>query len=166
VAGARRGEERPITQNGGKTVLAVASGGGHWTQLLRLRGALDGCEVVYVSTIPGHASQVDDSRYLTVPHASRWERRRAAVCAVRVAWIVLRIRPDVVISTGALPGFFAVAAGKVLLGRRTIWVDSIANAEEMSLSGRLARRFADVWLTQWEHLAGDGGPAFAGSVIN
>lgn len=88
------------------------------------------------------------------------------MCALRLTWLVLRVRPDVIVSTGALPGFFAVAAGKTLLRRRTIWVDSIANADELSLSGRLAGRFSDVWLTQWEHLAADDGPTFAGSVIH
>lgn len=161
-----RCKERPITQHGGSKILAVASGGGHWTQLLRLRPAFEGCEVVYVSTISGHAAQVEGSRFFTVPHASRWERRRALVCALRLTWLVLRVRPNVIVSTGALPGFFAVAAGKTLLRRRTIWVDSIANADELSLSGRLAGRFSDVWLTQWEHLATEDGPTFAGSVIH
>ena len=52
------------------------------------------------------------------------------------------------------------------LGARTVWVDSIANAECMSMAGRLARGSAHLWLTQWEHLANDGdGPAFLGSVV-
>ena len=46
----------------------------------------------------------------------------------------MRLRPDVVITTGAAPGYFAVRIGK-LLGARVVWVDSIANAEELSLSG-------------------------------
>ena len=146
-------------------VVAIASGGGHWTQLLRLRPAFDGCRVVYVSTISDHAELVPGSRYLTVPEASRWERRRAARCAIAVAWMLIRVRPDVIVSTGALPGFFAVAFGKIVLRRRTIWVDSIANADELSMSGSKAGRFADLWLTQWEHLARPDGPHFAGSVL-
>ncbi len=30
-------------------VLAVASGGGHWVQLLRLRPAWEGCDVAYAT---------------------------------------------------------------------------------------------------------------------
>jgi hypothetical protein len=69
-----------------------------------------------------------------------------------------------VISTGAAPGLFGVAIGS-LLGARTIWVDSIANGEELSLSGHRARRFADLWLTQWPHLASKDGPFYRGSVL-
>ena len=34
-------------------IMAVASAGGHWIQLMRLRKAWDGLPVVYVSTEPG-----------------------------------------------------------------------------------------------------------------
>jgi hypothetical protein len=44
-------------------------------------------------------------------------------------------------------------------------VDSIANAEELSLSGRKVRRFADLWLTQWPDLVREGGPEYAGAVF-
>ena len=157
--------KRPNTPEKVPSVLAIASGGGHWTQLLRLRPAFDGFRVTYVSTISGHAELVAGSRFLTVPDANRWEKFRSLKCALAVTWVVLRVRPDVVVSTGALPGFFALVAGKLLLRRRTVWIDSIANADELSMSGQHARRIADVWLTQWEHLARTGGPAFAGSVL-
>ena len=78
--------------------------------------------------------------------------------------VVLRVRPDVVISTGAAPGFFALRFGK-LLGARTVWVDSIANAEQMSLAGELARPYSDLWLTQWPHVAEVAGAQFKGSVL-
>lgn len=152
-------DQRPVR------VLAVASGGGHWTQLLRLRPAFEGCEVVYATTLASHAGRVDGSRFHTIPDASRWEPLAAARCALAVCWLLVRVRPGVIVSTGALPGYFAVAIGKVLLRRRTVWIDSIANADMLSLSGEKAGRFADVWLTQWEHLAREGGPTYAGSVL-
>lgn len=147
-------------------VLAVASGGGHWAQLLRLRPAFEGADVLYVSTIPGHAQLVAGDRYTTVPDASRWEPTHAARCAAAVLWLLVRERPDVIVSVGALPGFFAVLLGKTVLRCRTLWIDSIANAEELSMSGQKAGRFADLWLTQWEHLSNDDdGPEYAGSVL-
>ena len=33
------------------------------------------------------------------------------------------------------------------------------------MSGRMAGKYADLWLTQWEHLAKDERPAFFGSVL-
>jgi hypothetical protein len=70
----------------------------------------------------------------------------------------------VVISTGAAPGYFALRFGK-RLGARTIWLDSIANVDELSLSGQRAGKYAGLWLTQWQHLATPAGPHFAGAVL-
>jgi UDP-N-acetylglucosamine:LPS N-acetylglucosamine transferase len=82
----------------------------------------------------------------------------------QVLRVLVRERPELVISTGAAPGCLAIALGR-LLGARTIWLDSIANVERLSVSGRLVRPFCDLWLTQWPHLAARGGPAFAGRVL-
>jgi UDP-N-acetylglucosamine:LPS N-acetylglucosamine transferase len=86
------------------------------------------------------------------------------VQAVQITMIMLWERPEVVVSTGAAPGYFAMRLGK-LLGRRTIWIDSIANVEQMSMTGQLVGRYADLWLTQWVHLARPGGPYFMGAVL-
>ena len=81
-----------------------------------------------------------------------------------LAIIVLRTRPHAVITTGAAPGYFALRLGR-LVGARTAWVDSIANAGELSLSGKRAGRHADLWLTQWPDLASPEGPDFRGAVL-
>jgi UDP-N-acetylglucosamine:LPS N-acetylglucosamine transferase len=77
---------------------------------------------------------------------------------------VVKIRPDVVISTGAAPGLFGIIFGR-LVGARTIWVESIANAEMLSLSGRIALKFSHIVLTQWPHLAHADGPQHQGSIL-
>jgi UDP-N-acetylglucosamine:LPS N-acetylglucosamine transferase len=147
-----------------KKVLAVASGGGHWVQLLRLRPAFEGQDVAYVTVQPSYASQVPGSRFYAVTDATRWSRWDLVKMICQVSWIVLRERPDVVITTGAAPGVVALRMGK-FLGAKTIWLDSIANVEHLSMSGEKVRGFTDLWLTQWPHLAGKDGPACHGSVL-
>jgi UDP-N-acetylglucosamine:LPS N-acetylglucosamine transferase len=147
-----------------RKVLAVASGGGHWVQLQRLRPALVPSDVVFVTTDPGYASEVAPHRMHLVTDAARDKKLALVRLAFQMAVILMRERPDVVISTGAAPGYFALRLGR-LFGARTIWIDSIANVDEMSLAGKLAKRYADLWLTQWPHLAGDNGPQFAGAVL-
>ena len=87
-----------------------------------------------------------------------------ARATLKLLWIICTERPDVIISTGAAPGYIALRIGK-LIGAKTVWLDSIANAEELSLSGAMAGRYADLWLTQWAHLAGENGPYFRGAVL-
>ena len=82
----------------------------------------------------------------------------------QVAWVVLRERPDVVITTGAALGVVALRVGR-LLGARTVWLDSIANVDHVSMSGEHVKRFADLYLTQWQHLESADGPFFRGAVL-
>jgi hypothetical protein len=120
--------------------------------------------VAFTTCEESYRSHVDSDRFFVVNDASRWSKGAMILLAVRMAWVVLRYRPDVVISTGAAPGFFGIFFGK-LLGARTIWVDSLANAEALSLSGQKAGRYSDLWLTQWPHLARSEGPLYVGSVL-
>lgn len=145
-------------------VLAVASAGGHWVQLMRLAPAWNNLVVSYVSTDPGLRQDLAAEDFRVIVEANRWQKLRLLKQLVQLLLIFITVRPDAVITTGAAPGYFALRLGK-LFGARTVWVDSIANAEQMSLSGQQVRKYADLWLTQWEHLSGEGGPAFLGSVI-
>ncbi len=147
-----------------KRVLAVASGGGHWQQLMQLRPAFEGQITTYVTTNPAYAADVPGSELYVVTDANRSKPLRLLWSASEMLVRVMRTRPKVVISTGAAPGLFGIVFGR-LVGAKTIWVDSIANAEKMSLSGRIALRFADIVLTQWPHLAQVTGPLHHGSIL-
>jgi UDP-N-acetylglucosamine:LPS N-acetylglucosamine transferase len=145
-------------------VLLVASGGGHWVQLLRLLPAFDGCDTSFVCVREDYKVDVPGHRFFAVNDATRWNKFGLVLLALRVFSVVLRVRPDVLVSTGAAPGYFALRLGK-LLGAKTVWIDSIANVEHLSMTGTLVRKYADRWLTQWPHLAGAGGPEYEGAVL-
>ncbi len=158
-----------------RRILAVASGGGHWVQLLRLRPAFQGHRVTYVTVRGSYRADVGDAPLYVVKDATRWDKVGLVKMALQLVWIVIRVRPHVIISTGAAPGYFAIRFGR-LLGARAIWIDSIANVEEISMTGRIVAKFADLWLTQWEHLEGScdvaggkgtsqRGPRFEGAVL-
>ncbi len=154
-------------------LMVVASAGGHWVQLMRMRKAWDGLQVTYLSTDAGLADIVKtmaqnegnpQPKFASVTDANLLEKLGLVRLLSGVLFALLRHRPDVIITTGAAPGYFALRFGK-LLGARTIWIESMANAEKMSVSGKEVRRYADLWLTQWEHLARPEGPHFMGAVL-
>ena len=148
-----------------KKVLVVASGGGHWIQMRRLQPAFDGLEVVFASVHSAYAEEVPGNRFYTIRDVTRWDRIGLAMLIAQLALILLRERPQVVVTTGSAPGMIALALAKCLLRSRTMWIDSIANCEQISLSGMRAKRFCDVWLTQWPHLQKAGGPDCWGAVL-
>ena len=147
-----------------RKILAVASGGGHWVQLMRLRPAFEGADVTYVTVRPTYRGDVPGADFRVVPDATRWNKLKLLAMGMKLFWIVIVVRPDVVISTGAAPGYFAIRFGR-WIGAKTCWVDSIANAEELSLSGQQIRPHASLVLSQWAHVADTSGVEHAGSVL-
>lgn len=145
-------------------VLAISSGGGHWVELMRVTPAFAGNDMVYVTVSDEYQRDVPGARFWRINDATQWNKLGLLKMALRILWILLRERPDVVVSTGAAPGYFGLRIGK-MLGARTIWLDSIANVEQLSMSGERVGKYADLWLTQWEHLAVDDGPSFRGAVL-
>lgn len=148
-----------------RKVLAVASGGGHWVELRRVLPAFEGLEVIHASVDAAPDAAIDPACYTRLRHVSRYDPLGFFVIAWQLGRLLRRERPDAVISTGAAPGLMALVMGKLMLGARTIWIDSIASTEHLSLSGRLARPVADAWLVQWPHLARPGGPEHWGAVL-
>ena len=66
--------------------------------------------------------------------------------------IVAKERPDVIVTTGSLPLALLCAVAK-MTGCKVVWIDSIANTDQLSMSGSFVRHFADLFLVQWPDLA-------------
>jgi UDP-N-acetylglucosamine:LPS N-acetylglucosamine transferase len=147
-----------------KRILAISSGGGHWVELLRLCEAFSGHDLALATV--GAANRIDagNARFYTLRDVTRWNKLQWPAAILGLLWVLLRERPDIVVSTGALPGYFALRMAS-WFGARTIWVDSLANVDELSMSGQMVGKYADLWLTQWRHLATATGPHYRGSVL-
>lgn len=147
-----------------RRIIAIASGGGHWQQLMLLRPAYAGHQVSYLTTLAGLAESYDAAPAYKIPDCNRHTLLRLCLCTVVLVWHILRIRPHVIITTGAMPGLIALTLGRMIFAR-TIWVDSLANAEKMSASGRYARHVAHMRLSQWQNVAEAEGAEFAGRLL-
>ena len=74
-------------------------------------------------------------------------------------------KPDVLISTGAAVGCVLAIMMKIF-GRKVIWIDTISHTEYLTLSGRISRHIADLFLVQWPDLVEKyPGSEYKGSVI-
>ncbi|THD65105.1 hypothetical protein [Phenylobacterium sp.] len=148
-----------------RRVLAMASGGGHWIQLQRLRPAFTEFDVAFVSVYADYADDVAGCRFYKVSDITRMSLTRLFVLVPQLIGVLMRERPNVVITTGSAPGLVCITLARFLFGAKTIWIDSIANCERMSTSGSQARRVANRWLTQWPELSGPDGPDYWGAVL-
>lgn len=136
-----------------KKILAISSIGGHWIQLLRIAKPLEvNFDVTYMCTHDKCATMVEGHSFYKIQDFSRWNAYMFLPTFWRALKILRKIKPDAVITTGAAPGLVCILAAK-LCGIKSIWIDSVANVEHLSGSGKVARKFADKIYTQWPDLA-------------
>jgi UDP-N-acetylglucosamine:LPS N-acetylglucosamine transferase len=147
-------------------ICLAASAGGHLSQLLSLEPIWQGHQVIFISTGEMVREKLEKIgiTYI-VGECNREHPIKTFGVMLKCLRIILRQRPDVVLSTGAAAGFLMCFWGK-LFGAKIIWLDSIANAEKLSMSGRMIRPFADLILSQWPDVAAQYHKVdYAGEVI-
>ena len=133
-------------------------------QLLRIARPMEkDYEVVYLCTHPKCQTMVEGRKFYLMDDYSRWDAWKMGPSLFKLLRIVWKEKPTAIITTGAAPGLVCLLAGK-LLGLKTVWVDSIANVQHLSASGRIASKFVSKIYTQWKDLATPQ-VAFAGNIL-
>ncbi len=130
----------------------VCSAGGHLQELFHLSSVWRHQERFWVTF------DYEDTRYLLKGekyYKAFFPTNRSiknlvynSILAVRV---LLKEKPDVIISTGAgisVPFFYLAW----LMGIRTIYIESMARAKNLSLSGKLVYPVSSEFIVQWEEL--------------
>jgi UDP-N-acetylglucosamine:LPS N-acetylglucosamine transferase len=138
------------------TICTGASAGGHMNQLLKLLEHSEcwpGKPDFYITTIPELSKKLEKrGRTYVIGECNRWHPLKALGILFRSLYIVFKERPSVVITTGSLPLALVCFSAKLFNGK-IVWIDSIANVERISLSGRMVWHIADLFLVQWPELA-------------
>ena len=143
-----------VKQKKTSRICLAASAGGHLSQLLKLAESWTNYETFCITTKKDVARglfQKYGKAYIVV-ECNRQHPLWVMKVLLRCIRIVFREKPHVVISTGAAVGCITCFLGK-LIGATVIWIDSITNVERISLSGRMVRYIADLFLVQWPELA-------------
>ena len=132
----------------------VASSGGHWEELMCLRPIAEEHDTFYVTEAGGQAKDSSLENIYLVPQINRRQKNfplRFLKLLITAGNIILREKPNVVITTGALISFPFCLFAK-LLGAKVIYIETFARVNDRSLTGRLVYPFADLFLVQWESL--------------
>lgn len=133
-------------------ICLVSSSGGHFEQLLRLLPLLDKYSGYVVTEDTGYELDLPNRLVYRVPSMDRTDKGiiRELVASLRVAWKILRAeKPDVIISTGALPALPTLMLGKIL-GSKVVYLESFAKVNTPNKAGRLVYHFADRFYVQWK----------------
>ena len=132
------------------TALVVASAGGHLVEAERAIQGLDLKCLWATASFPHTRKRGSDSQfyYLMDPERSVW---RYAVNSLQSLFLICRVRPSVVITTGAGIALATCIIGK-LVGAKLIVIETAASVDEISRTGNVLYRMADLFIVQWEAL--------------
>lgn len=133
-------------------VLLVGSTGGHFKALCQLSDFWQQHDRFWVTFKSSHTRTVlqEETVYWAFGPTNR--NLPNLVCNLFLAVsVLLRERPDVVLSTGAGVAVPFLVLGK-MMGSKTVFVESFTRVQELSLSARLALPCIDKLYVQWESL--------------
>ena len=131
----------------------VSSSGGHWEQLNTLKQQLLKNYNGFVVSEKTSFSAKSDYDYL-MPMTDA----KDVLCIFKLIYIVgwafsimIKDKPDVIISTGALIGIPFLLIGK-LFGKKTIFIETLSRVTDGTKTGKLAYKFVDLFIYQWKSL--------------
>lgn len=129
--------------------MLIASTGGHLAQLVALREAFANDSLHWVTFRKKDAESALAGEEVTWAFHPTTRNIPNALRNLALAWPTLRrVRPDVIVSTGAAVSvpFFLVAR---VLRIRTVYIEVIDRVEQTTLSGRLCYPLSDAFCVQW-----------------
>lgn len=148
-----------------KKVLVVASAGGHLVQLYRMFPAYKGFKLRLITTKSISDSSLFEGVDFSVVKDSNFDQKFLLIVTFfQVLVRLLVFNPSVVLTTGAAPGLFAILIGRIL-GKKVIWIDSIANGETLSFAGKVAKKITPNCYSQWEDVAERESVRYIGKVV-
>ena len=132
----------------------IASSGGHLQEISWLFGLKDEYDAFLVTERSDFQRQyhVDKTYYFNkIDRREKHFLLHFLQLILRSARVMAKEKPDIIISTGALVTVPMLYIGW-LLGKRIVFMESMARVEGKSLSGRLVYPIADLFIVQWESM--------------
>lgn len=129
----------------------VCSSGGHLDQLLAILPEPEGCDVVFATFLkPDSIGKL--TKYKT--YGLKWPTNRSIVKTIQngviAIKVMLRERPQLIISSGAAAAVPFFYIGKLMLGSRNVYVECIDRIQLPTLTAKLIRPVTDRFICQWE----------------
>lgn len=132
----------------------LASSGGHLEEISCLRSIASG----YDSFLVTEKTIANNSDWGSNVYYMRQLNRKEPLFVmhylalyVKAARIMIREKPDYIISTGALMTYPFCVWGRHLR-KKIIYIESFARIDRPSLTGRLMYPIADLFIVQWEEM--------------
>lgn len=132
----------------------IGNAGGHLEQLKQLRGLSDDYEVYYITNKSISNKDLKYiNYYIKAPHGKSRLSTMVGyfINTVQAVFILIRIRPKIIISTGAGIAVPIICIGKIF-GIKVIFIESFARMKTPSKTGKFIYKIADTFIIQHRQL--------------
>lgn len=141
-----------------KKVLFIASTGGHLTELMQLKPMFEKYDYhiitertkVNLALRDKYKKRINFVIFGSKDHKFSYIFKLLANCFIELG-LYIKIRPKYIVSTGAHIAGPMCLIGKIF-GSKIIFIETIANMNTKTVTGKLVYKFADLFLVQWEDM--------------
>jgi beta-1,4-N-acetylglucosaminyltransferase len=145
-------------------IALVCSHGGHLTEMLQLMEAFEGNSIFFITYDSPRTLDLCYKKYLLRNIGTSFSKM--AVAFYETVRILLKEKPDIIVSTGseiAIPAFYIAKLFRI----KTVFIESWCRVNIPSGTGKLVYSISDVFLVQWPQLLEAYGPKakYIGAII-
>ncbi len=141
-----------------KKVMFISSTGGHLTELLELKGMFKKYDYSIVTEKTKSTKELKNTYpkkvhyliYGTKHNKIKYPFILLLNCFISLYYYI-KIRPKVIITTGAHSAGPMCCIGKIF-GSKIIFIETFANINTKTITGKLVYKFADLFIVQWESM--------------
>lgn len=141
-----------------KKVLFISSTGGHLSELMQLKSMFNKYDFHIITEKTKSNMYLKDKYPKRVNYLVYGTRSNMLTYPFKLLYncfkslfFYIKIRPKVIITTGAHSAGPMCCIGKIF-GSKIIYIETFANSETKSVTGRLVYKFADLFIVQWEDM--------------
>ena len=132
----------------------AASSGGHFEQLMMLKPLMNKYDSFVVTEKTSYSSDVEGFTNYGLMQVNRKELSmpfRLIINGFKSIFILIKEKPDVVITTGVL-AMIPLSLLAKFCGKKLIYIESFAKINSPTLTGKLLYKYADRFYVQWESM--------------
>ena len=140
-----------------KKVMFMASTGGHLDELLQLKSLFEEYDYSLVTektkttiNLKEKYKNVGFLIYGTKDHFWSYPFKLFINCFISLYYFI-KFKPRYIVTTGAHSAGPMCCIGK-LLGRKIIFIETFANINTKTITGKLIYKFADLFIVQWKSM--------------
>lgn len=141
-----------------KKVLFIASTGGHLSELLQLESLFKEYDYHLITENTDstknlknkYLKKIDYLVFGTKDHLLSYIFKFGFNC-IKSLYLYLKIRPKFIVTTGTHTAVPICYIGK-LFGSKIIFIETFANSESKTMSGKMIYPIANLFIVQWENM--------------